>query len=87
MQQARPVGGEGNGRLADSIGDWNVGQAPGSAVITVLQKQIEVAAAGVVRGTGVAQQGITGHGQPIRFSISKSIQLILRASQATSQRC
>jgi hypothetical protein len=80
LKPHQPVGGEGHGWLALSIGVWNIGQSPGSAVITLLQKQVEVASAGVIRGTGMAQQGITGHGQRI------SIQLILRLSQATSQR-
>ena len=80
LKPHQPVGGEGHGWLALSIGGWNIGQSPGSAVITLLQKQVEVASAGVIRGTGMAQQGITGRGQRI------SIQLILRLSQATSQR-
>ena len=49
------MGSEGHGRLAVFIGGSKIGRAPGSAVITLHQNQIDAAAAEVLRGSGVAQ--------------------------------
>jgi len=48
--------------LRGLAGSRSVGQAPGAAVLTVLQQQVVVAAVRVVWRAGVLQKGVAGHG-------------------------
>jgi hypothetical protein len=54
--------GELHSGLRGLAGSRSVGQAPGAAVLTVLQQQVVVAAVRVVWRAGVFQQGVAGHG-------------------------
>jgi len=61
-QPHQAMGGELHSGLRGFAGSGSVGQAPGAAVLTVLQQQVVVAAVRVVWRAGVLQKCVAGHG-------------------------
>ena len=63
------MGRQGNRWLGLCVELRHCGQSPSSAAVPVLQQQIDVASAEVVRCSGVTQEGVRGKDFPSAFSL------------------